>query len=1198
LGGSSSPPAGASGAARKLVTVLVTDVDEAVEGFADRDPEDVGRLLAGQLARVRTEVEAFGGVVEETVGGRTVAVFGVPRTRDDDAERAVRAALAIRAALTGASAPEAGAAAGDPRVRVQGAVATGEALVHPGEGRGPGARRAAPGDLLAACARLQEAALAGAVLVTEATRQASERAIAYRRTPRVTLPGGAPAWTALAALDEGAAVRGGRPGQDRRAPRFPPLVARGAELGALLEAAGHAATGGGPALVTVLGTAGIGKSRLLAELSDRLAGERWTPTPQAGERWTPTPQAGEGWASAPRAGAGAAGAARAGDGAAGTEAAKTEASGAALAEDGAAGGRAEVPVAWRQGRSLPYGDGPSFGALAEAVKAEVGVLESDAAETAERRLAASVAAAVTDPATAAWVALHLRRLVGIHPPSRPDPGSGPRGAGGPSPGARSGSGAGARSATPGPRAPTSAADREEEFAAWRRFLYGLAAARPLVLALEDLHRADDALLDFVESLVPTGREGAALLVVVTARPELLERRPGWGSAGTTVRLEPLGDADTTGLLATLLAHHGLPTEVDPGLLGRVGGNPLFAEEYVRMLRDRGSADPLPTGVHAIVAARLDALPADERAVLHDAAVLGQVGWVGALGEVGGHPPDRLDACLQRLEAKEFVQRFGRSRVAGEVQYAFRHGLVRDVAYGQVVRADRASKHRRAAAWIEGLAPDRAEDRAELLAYHYRAALWFARATGDEPPGLAERTRTALRDAGDRAAALGGYETAARFHAEALDLCADGDPERGQLLLRLGQDRCRSDMTGQEQLAAAREALLAAGQPLAAAEAEMLLGELAFLHGRGDQRAGHLDRALALVADAPPSASKAAVLRGAMMHLVVAGRSGEARAVGGEVLAMARSLGLRDLEADALGAIGTARVEAGDLGGLGDLEAAIASFDELGTPGGIVWHLNLAWAAAALGDLPRCFVALTDGALRAERFGSLRWRRTIELQLVAECYWTGRWEEAVEVVDALLAGAERHYLEWECRLWRGRIRLARGRLEDALEDAEAALALAAEAGDRQELDPTRTFLARVLLAAGRQTDARAVAGELLDGLGGRVLGPELGVDLGVVLAGLGEQAARLYAIGLPPSPWLAAARAFVAGAPLASAEVYAGVGSRPDEAEARLAAARGLAAAKPSEARAQLAAARAFYASVGAAAFLAEADEVALALGGR
>jgi class 3 adenylate cyclase len=1110
-------PSPADGARRKLVTVLVADVDEVVEDFADPDPEDVARTLAGPLARVRTEVEAFGGVVEETVGGRTVAVFGVPRTRDDDPERAVRAALAIRDALTGA---DAGAG-----LRVQAAVATGEALVRAGEERQPGRRRV-PGDLLAACARLQEAAIAGAVLMTEATRRATERTIAYHPAPRVSLPGGTPAWTATATLDRHPGARstgGGRrgagpgPGQDRRAPRFPPLVARDAELGVLLEAAGRAAASGAPELVTVLGAAGIGKSRLLAELADRLGG-------------------------APPAAGGAP--------------------------------PARVPVAWRQGRSLPYGDDPSFGALAEAVKAEVGVRETDAAETAERQLAASVATAVADPATAAWVAGHLRRLVGIHP-------------------------------TPSMRAPTTAADREEEFAAWRRFLHGMASARPLVLALEDLHRADDALLDFVEGLLePAGgrAEPVPLLVVVTARPELLERRPGWGSAGTTIRLEPLGDADTIGLLAMLLAHHGLATEVEPRLLSRVGGNPLFAEEYVRMLRDRGGVAAVhrpPTGVHAIVAARLDALPADERAVLHDAAVLGQVGWVGALGEVGGHPPDRLDACLARLEAKEFVQRFGRSSVAGEVQYAFRHALVRDVAYGQVVRAERAEKHRRAATWVEGLAPDRAEDRAELLAYHYRAALSFARAAGSEPAGLAERTRVALRDAGDRAAALGGYETAARFHAEALELYADGDAERGQLLLRLGRARCRSDMTGQDQLAAAREALLADGQPLAAAEAEMLLGELAFLHGRGDQRAAHLDRALALVAGAPPSASKAAVLRGAMMHLVVASRSAEARTVGGEVLAMARGLDLRDLEADALGAIGTARVEAGDAGGLADLDAAIASFDELGTPGGIVWHLNLAWAAAALGDLPRCFDALAAGAVRAERFGSLRWRRTIELQRVAERYWAGRWEEAVGIVDELLAGAERHYLEWECRLWRGRIRLARGRLQEAQQDAEAAVALATEAGDQQDLDPTRTFRARVLLAAGQRAAARAAADELLAGLGGRVLGPEVGVDLGVVLAELGERGARLDAIPLPPSPWLEAVRAFVAGDPLRAAAVYAGIGSRPDEAAARLAAARRLATAgRATQATAELAAARSFYASVGAAGLLAEVAAVEAALPGR
>jgi class 3 adenylate cyclase len=1107
------------GARRKLVTVLVADVDQVVPDFADPDPEDTASTLAAPLARVRGEVEAFGGVVEETVGGRTVAVFGVPRTRDDDPERAVRAALAIRDALGEAGAPHAGAAG----LRVQAAVATGEALVRAGEGRQLGRRRV-PGDLLAACARMQEAAIPGAVLVTEATRRATERAIAYQPTPRITLPGGAPAWSATATLGP----PGEGPGRPPHAPRFPPLVGRDAELGVLLEAAGRAAAGT-PQLVTVVGAAGIGKSRLLAELADRLA-------------------------AAPPSG---------------------------------------VAVAWRQGRSLPYGEDPSFGALAEAVKAELGVRQTDAAggsgsrsaSPAERRLAVSVAGAVGDPATAAWIAGHLRRLVGIHP-------------------------------TPSMRAPATAADREEEFAAWRRYLYGLAAARPLVLALEDLHRADDALLDFVESLAapgqsrPTGTrpiggpprpDPSGLLVVATARPELLERRPGWGSAGITVRLAPLGDADTTGLLAMLLAHHGLPTEVEPGLLGRVAGNPLFAEEYVRMLRDRGDAAlrgaPPPTGVHAIVAARLDALPADERAVLDDAAVLGQVGWVGALGEVGGHPPDRLDACLARLEVKEFVQRFGRSSVAGEVQYAFRHALVRDIAYGQVVRAQRAEKHRRVAAWVEGLAPDRAEDRAELLAYHYRAALSFARAAGAEPAGLADRTRAALRDAGDRAAALGGYETAARFHAEALELCPDGDAERGELLLRLGRDRCRSDMTGQEQLAAAREALLGAGQPLAAAEAEMLLGELAFLHGRGDQRAAHLDRALTMVADAPSSASKAAVLRGAMMHLVVASRIAEARTVGGQLLAMARRLGLVELEADALGAIGTARVEAGDAGGLADLDAAVAAFDRLGTPGGIVWHLNLAWAAAALGDLPRCFDALAAGALRAERFGSLRWRRTIELQRVAERYWTGRWEEAVAVVDQLLAGAERHYLEWECRLWRGRIRLARGRLDGARDDAGAALALATEAGDQQALDPTRAFRARVLLAAGQRAAAGAAAGGLLAGLGGHVLAPEVGVDLGVVLAELGEPAARLDA--LPPSPWLEAARALVAGDPLHAAGVYAAIGSRPDEAAARLAAARSLATAgRAAEASAELATARAFLASVGATGLLAEAAQLQGALPGR
>jgi class 3 adenylate cyclase/tetratricopeptide (TPR) repeat protein len=1075
----STPPAPPGGAERKLVTVLVVDVDETREGFAEVDPEDAGRLLPAHLARVRAEVEGHGGVVEETLGGRTVALFGVPRTRDDDPERAVRAALAIRDALTGGGEPGPEPGSG---VRVHAAVATGEALVRAGGGAG---RPRVAGDPVGAAARLLETVPVGAVLVSETTRRAVERAIAFGPVHQGP-PGGRepPAWPALAP----------RAGPASPSRRFPPLVARDRELATLLAAADDSRRGVGPRLVTMVGPAGIGKTRLLAELADRLTAERQDPR----------------------------------------------------------------PVAWRQGRALPYGDGPTFGALAEAVKAEAGILESDGAELAGRRLAAA-AATVAEPVTAAWVAGHLRRLVGV-------------GAGGPGTGG----------------SPTTAADREEEFAAWRRFLHGLAATRPLVLALEDLHRADDALLDFVEGLADTDGGRAAILVLATARPELLERRPGWGAGGTTIRLEPLGAGDTTGLLATLLHHHGLPTEVDPARLGRGGGNPRVAEEYVRMLRDRGPATggtaaavPLPTGVHAIVAARLDALPAADKAVLHDAAVLGQVGWLGALAEITGRRLPDLAACLERLEAREFLARAPASRVAGEVEYGFRHTLVREVAYGQVLRAERADKHRRAAAWIEGLVPDRAEGRAELLAYHYRAALSFARAAGTEPPGLADRTLAALRDAGDRAAALGGWETAARFHAEALELCPEGDPARGRLLLRLGRARCRGEMAGQGELTAAREALLADGDPVAAAEAEMLLGELAFLQGRGTDREAALARALALVAGAPPSPTKAAVLRGAMMHLVVASRHAEGLAVGREVLSMARTLGLPELEADALGAIGTARVEAGDPGGLDDLEAAIARFDRLGTPGGTLWQLNLGWAAAATGDLARCFAALAAAARQAERFGSRRWRRAIELQRVAERYWTGRWAEAVAVVDALLAGGERHYLEWECRLWRGRIRLACGRAEDALADARAAHALAVRARDPQDLHPTRAFLARALLATGQRDEAAEVAGRLLAGLGGGVLGPDVGADLGMVMAELGIPAATLDRLGIPPTPWLDAARALAAGDPLAAADRYAAIGSRPEEADARQAAARLLVAqGRPAEAEAQQAAAAAFLATAG------------------
>jgi predicted ATPase len=202
-------------------------------------------------------------------------------------------------------------------------------------------------------------------------------------------------------------------------------------------------------------------------------------------------------------------------------------------------------------------------------------------------------------------------------------------------------------------------------------------------------------------------------VVATARPELLTRRPGWGGAtpgSAVVALPALSEKDTAELVGGLLDQARLPAELQRALLARAGGNPLYAEEYVRMLADQGllrqagsgwrldhaAQLPPPATVHGIIAARLDALPAQDKALLQDAAVLGEIGWLGGLAALTKLDRARLEARLRDLERRELVRRERRSRVAGERQYAFRHVLVRDVAYGQLPRMGRAERHRRAA----------------------------------------------------------------------------------------------------------------------------------------------------------------------------------------------------------------------------------------------------------------------------------------------------------------------------------------------------------------------------------------------------------------------------------------------------------------------------------------------------------------------
>jgi DNA-binding SARP family transcriptional activator len=1091
---------------RKLVSVLFAEIDEPLDGAAERDPEDVSSMLDRHLDRVRAEVESFGGTVEHAIGGITMATFGVPQTREDDPERAVRAALAIRDALAGGG-PEGiddGPLEDRDGVDVRVAVTTGEALVTDG--------MLVAGDPVATCARLQQAAPPGTVLVSEATGRATERCISYGPASLLSFPGRARPMSVWSALEPR-----NRTGMDALAAGPVPLVGRDRELGLLLEAFRRAKADGRPQLVTLLGPPGIGKSRLVAEL------------------------------------------------------------GRALDAD-------SDLVSWRQGRCSPWDEGRSsvaggvtYGALAEIVKAEAGILETDAADRVGRRLARVVAHAMADDSAAIdRVTGHLRGLVGE-----------------------------------GDGAPVQPGRRDEAFTAWRRFLYGLAARRPLVLVLEDLHWADEALLDFLRELLePTGQPprlrappAVPLLVVATARRDLLARRPGWGDGGSavTIELEPLSEADTGHLLETLLATHRLPTGVGPGLVAAAGGNPLFAEEYVRMVRDRhllptgdpvssGAGLPLPETVHAIVAARLDALPAEEKAALQDLSVLGRVGWVGALAAVSGRPRAEVEAGLERLAAKEFLYRAGRPSMAGEREYGFRHVLVCEVAYGQIPRAERADKHRRAAAWLESLA----SERSELLAHHYGRALGLARAAGQPTGELAERARLTLRDAGDRVTGLGAHVTAAHYYTEALAIWPPDDPERPDLELRAGEAHCLGEGTGEALLTSARDGLLAAGARERAAEAEVRLGQLAFAHGQ--DRTGHLDRALALVADAPPSPSKATVLSCCMTHLMAADRHTEALRVARQAQTMARALGAREVEAAAYGTIGAARVSLGDPAGVADLERCIELCEAEGSSSTIPWRMNLASAHSILGDLGRCVAARRAAWEAAERFGSARWLHWLDLERAAEHYWGGRFDRAVEVADsatALASDGARHYMEGECRIWRGRVRLARGEVGAALEDGERALELARESGDRQNLDPALAFGARVLLAAGRLAEAGKLLDELLAALGGGLLKPDLGVDLPVDLVELGRPVEALDEV--LPSRWLDAARAFADGDPARAARIYAEIGSRPDEAAARLAAARWLLPTRPAEGRIELERAIAFFREAGATASLEQAKELLFAL---
>ncbi len=607
----------------------------------------------------------------------------------------------------------------------------------------------------------------------------------------------------------------------------------------------------------------------------------------------------------------------------------------------------------------------------------------------------------------------------------------------------------------------------------------MAEQRPLVVVFEDLHWADESLLDFVDELVDWVTD-VPLLAVATARPELLERRPGWGGGklnATTLALPPLSEDQTALLIAQLLERSVLPAESQQALLERAGGNPLYAEQFAELFLERGSTDELglPESLQGIIAARLDGLADTEKDLLRNAAVVGKVFWAAAVRNGSSDAP----ATLHSLERKGFVRRQKRSSVEGETEFAFAHALVRDVAYGQIARADRAEKHRRVAEWIEALG--RPDDHAEMVAHHWQAAFELARASGVEATDVADRARLALREAGDRAAALNAYPTAEKYYAEALDLWPDPDPNRADLLFRraralhlAGDDR-RADA-----LTEARDALLGADALEPAAEAEAFLAHVAWYRGDREAVEPHFSRAYALIADREPSTAKARVLALSARFRMLAGAHEEAIRIALEALALAETLELVELRVHALATIGASKMYVDPSEGRARLEEAFAAAQAADSPLAASTLNGLAVLAIWEGDFRRAHEIYPEAIRLAERFGDRAALRFLRGNWIAGSYITGRWDEAAEAADGFIVecASSPHYAEGTVRDARASIRLGRGDLDGAAEDTELALDQARRIKDPQKLLPQLASAAVNHLLLGNASGARSLAMEAL------------------------------------------------------------------------------------------------------------------------
>ena len=943
-------------AERRLVSVLFVDLVGFTSFSEARDAEAVRDALSRYFDIAEAIVGRYGGTIEKFIGDAVMAVWGTPAAHEDDAERAVRAALE----LVNAVAPV------GPGVNARAGVMTGEAAVTLGATN----QGMVAGDLVNTAARLQSVASAGDVLVGDATRRSTARAIAYEPAGEHELKGKVIPITAWRATRVVAEV-GGR---NRSDTLEAPFVGRNDELRLLKDLFHATGRERRTRLVSISAPPGLGKSRLAWELSQYVDG---------------------------------------------------------LVEQ----------VWWHAGRSPAYGQGITFWALGEMIRGRAALAENDDEVTTRERIGVTVRTWIADPDEQRWIEGALLSLLGVEPMP-----------GGP----------------------------EQLFAAWRTFFERVSAQGTVALIFEDLHWADPGTLDFIDHLLDWSR-GVPLFIVTLARPELIERRPDWGSGRrnfSSIALDPLPEPTMRELLEGLVP--GLPEEAVGEIVRRAEGVPLYAVETVRMLVADGKLElreadgtyqptadlsqlAVPETLTALIAARLDSLPPAERKLVSDAAVLGQSFTTAALGSVAGLTDGELQPLLRTLLQREILDIAADPRSPERGQYAFVQALIREVAYNTLARRDRRSRHLAAARYFESIDND---ELTGAVAGHLLSAQALSE-PGPEADAIAGQARIALRAAAERAISLGAYVQAVALIEQALPVTTDVT-DRAELLERAGVSASRAGQHDRAEalLRQALEVRRALGDADEILDATSNLADALLAGYRVAAARTLLDDALE-AASALTSAAEIRLQTQMARALVMTSDPAPAVDIAGRALEAADRSDMLEQVSSALVTKGGALA---DLGrgheGLALLRAGweVARAAALSVPA-LRAVTNI--SALQIARNPReAMEAVRLGMAEAER-NSLDTMNAVLLINAAEAaVWTGEWEWAIDQIEqALDRDVDRLDRVW---LTRAMLRIKAWQGHDIAEDLEATLEWAHDLVDPQtesNLHAVRSFAA----LAGRELD---------------------------------------------------------------------------------------------------------------------------------